>query len=1655
MAEKPNISTRQFDKQLNEDVRDYHSRSNAWSYARNAINNSVTGDLGDLGNEPSNYFCTQAPYSIIGVIYLYGDTFAIFSTDDTNSEIGLFTESTCTYVKIVNDPCLNFNRTNLITGSSKENFDCSWHLYWSDNNRNPDRTLNINKVPYIQNCVTVNNCITCTDTTQLDCDKIRMARLVQAPCMSIKKGASGGNLLNGSYFVTLAYTINGQRVTDYFTPSIAQALFSHSNVAGSVDIELSNLDKTFDEFELVIISVINQQTQAKKLGIYNTRQTQVTVDIIDNKLIDIPIELIPVHNPIADSSDAIYEVGNYLLRIGPTEKFDFNYQPLANQIVSKWQAMEYAADYYRKGGNQTGYLRDENYAFFIQWVYEDGDLSSAYHIPGRAPNSTDLQVVAGADAQIEISEGIIPLRWMVENTASLTALYPPNTLAPDGIGTLLSEGLMGYWESTELYPDDKPTVFGNLCGQAIRHHKFPEQSLHTTVRHYNNTNNTIRIMGVKFENIVPPVDNSGILIPGIVGYRILRGSREGNKTIIAKGVINNLFQYAIENNTSTRQGLYPNYPYNDVRPDPYVSTADTIEVGCVVNATPNATVSPDNYTFHSPDTGFRNPFLSVKEVKVYGELNGTTEGVFVQPDKHPKHKFLTDLAFIISAIAGIGIAAIEMNGERRTSYVMPRKRANSNSGTTIKDSNDIQETVGDVTSTYSLVEAGDVDATIDGDVNAVSLGNSTSGTLFTFLQGLDNITSSSGTNATMDALSGADTATGSMIPVIDADNTTFWTTGGQLVQNLLGSGPNTSGTGYNSQLTTDTVSYGESHPAMDGLGITQEQTAGKLDNIPAWISAINGFVTFVYYWSQGTDATLDLIRALLPYRQYALQFQSHCFYDGFQNPQANNHRRLITDSAYLDNQLQDYGANFRVNNLNRSKSVILSSQTGFNNTLATDNSKQTVGTQGAWSNPLVPFKNTAASHYASLKNRLRNQYGQIGGIQQIPVGCVNLVTITSPSNTFITPVLNGGDTYVTRYTEKNTMFFFYDWLYDQPDGYEFDYHIRKMLPFPTYWMNSQKFDTSEFINNLTSTISGGSGSGWNSFLPSGQHAFDRGGCTGFFEVKEAYMYLFNSGVRDFFVESEINTDLRDWGDLPEQRFYDPYQYTDLNSLFRVPIIKSGDYYKYDYSLSVSKTFINFISWANIQPINYDPAIYATCYTHYPNRIIYSLPQQFELIKDNWLIYLANNYKDFKTHVRCVKPINKSGALIYFDTESPIQFLGVDELQTSAGTKITIGDGGLFSQPLQNLMTSDKPYEYGSCQDKYSIISTPMGLFWISQNQGKIFQLQNGIQEISMTDLKWWFAQYLPYFITKDFPNFQLLDNPVIGVGCQSIYDNENCLVYFTKRDFKVRTDITDVVTYVSNDNFLVNGSLPIKLGDPAYFEDVSWTVSYDPKTRNWVSWHDWHPTFLIPGKNTFLSVLDNTLWVHNAVCNSYCNYYGVNYPFEIEYRVNTVQQVNTVRSVEIQMENYIYDANCHDRWHDLEFFFDEAVVFNTEQVSGLLKLNQTPNNDPYALLNYPITNFASIDILYSKIENKYRFNMFDDITDDRGEFTNAKRMIWNTASNGYARTLNSANLNYTKDPFQRKKFRHYTTNVLLRRKVSGNRKILLMLTNNKDLYSPR
>jgi len=1616
--ESSNIKTNSFVKGLNKDTAESYIGEGMWTHARNAVNNTNEGHVGYLGNEPANKFCSSTPYPIIAALYDEQDKWYLFSTDDVNSEIGLFRESTCTYEKVVNAPCLNFKRTNLIKAAIKSNADCTTSLYWDDG-INPTRVLNVDRIPYkeIPKSNTIaNTCYVPQYSNELDCEALRLAPLMTTPCLRVIKSKSGGTMPNGSYQVAIAYSIAGIKVTDYFLPSNIQSLFTHADNNGALEVEIDSIDLDFDEFELVLISYVKENLTARIIGYYSTRTTKVSIDKLDPALKTVGLDLIPLITPAYEKSDNLLSLNDYLIRIGIYTKPDFNYQPQANKILTKWVAVEQPADYYIKGGNQTSYLRDEVYSFFIRWVYNTGEKSASYHIPGRASVGRDISVAGGRDAIENQDNPTVPAkRWEVFDTSNTTSRS--SSILPNNEGKVVAEGTMGYWESTEKYPDDKPQIWGDLCGKPIRHHKMPDNS---TSHIYNTTTNSIVLLGVKFENITHPLDNNGVPLESVVGYEILRGSREGNKTVIAKGILSNMGEYEINPDITSRKGLYQNYPFNDLNIDPFLSKKE-VKGGCQGKGyEPMGTFLRDMFSFHSPDTQFRDPYLNPYEVKIHGEYWGNAEGKFTVPYKHPKHKLLRDFALFIAGIVGTGIGLTSLLGKK--------------------------------TSTTTINNA-----------RGFNLGLSITG----------QPTGTSGSAEGVDPL-----FVGPLLPL------------NELIKKPS-VGPNANFGGYN--ISTD-------------KSVTQEQS--PFDEIPT-LAAAQKTLTFLYFMGEGMENALRIIKQMVSPEQYAYQYDAHGFYNNYIEPTQNNRRRKLIDAQYINPYIQDFGLDYRINNLFRGRYVILQTNGEFDDPTTKDNSRVTIGGLKQYSNPTASFKRTISSHYASLKIKMPSQYGQLDGVLQVPVSSCVHFTNTTPSTKFTSPVLFGGDVYINRYTEKNSFCFFNDWLIGQPNEYPFNYMEHVNITYPRYWMNSNEYDSSVLIQPFVNTVSGalignaigrqlsslfnktaqdkkifgnvtiksflttlstiaGAGSSaaisinsWkNNALPNDFMHLDRlksdclTGKIGF-GVKNGYFYLFANGVKDFFVESEINLAQRDYGENDGQRHYDQYTYTDLQYLFRSDLIKAGNYYKYDYSLSASRMFQNNISWGTVLPKDYDPEVASSCYSYYSSRAIYSLPTQKELKKDNWRVFLANNYYDFSSTVVSMKSINQSGSIILFKNASPDFFAGVDQLQTTNGVKVTIGDGGLFGTPMQAASNAEYVYEYGSCQNSGAVLNTPMGLFWVSQNQGRVFYFAQGLQEISNAGLKWWFAKYLPSYLLKSYPDFELSDNPILGVGVQLTYDNINNILYLCKKDYKVRDEYASTLVYHKANIFKIGATRTIYLGDPLYFEDASFTVSYDVKSQSWISFHDWHPDLVLPSKSHFLTTKGTDIYRHNDRCDLFCNFYGVNYPFEVEFVSSTGQEVATLKSVEYQLECYKYDGTCQDKNHILDWNFDRAVIHNTEQTSGNLRLVLKPKNDPIALIEYPIVKSSNIDILYSKEENKYRFNQFWDVTRNRGEFITNYQPIWETAANGYERELNDRYVNYQKTSLQHKKIRHYLNKILLKRMVSDDVKMLFRLSNQKMTKSFR
>lgn len=325
----------------------------------------------------------------------------------------------------------------------------------------------------------------------------------------------------------------------------------------------------------------------------------------------------------------------------------------------------------------------------------------------------------------------------------------------------------------------------------------------------------------------------------------------------------------------------------------------------------------------------------------------------------------------------------------------------------------------------------------------------------------------------------------------------------------------------------------------------------------------------------------------------------------------------------------------------------------------------------------------------------------------------------------------------------------------------------------------------------------------------------------------------------------------------------------------------------------------------------------------------------------------------------------------------------------------------------------------------------------------------GLNDFSREGMFYWCQTYMPIQLYSYFPSYPKEENPVGGVGYLTVFDSASEVVYITKRDFIPKPEYKADITY-TNGKFFYK-TLPIDLRSN-YFFDCSWTLSYSPTDKGFVSWHDWHPDGVVQTENHFLVIKGNAVYKHNERTDSFCNFFGKDYPFEIEAVDSTGQTVVTSRNLEYFLEVYTYKNEGRNRFHVHHENFDHLLVHNSEQISPVLKLH-LGNPNPEQNQDYPKRNATGFDITFFKEENKYRINQFWDSVKDRGEFTNAQLHLLATDASGYRSVVNPVALALDKPVEERKKFRHYATKFRLTKAVSGPYKFIFKFLNIKHQLS--
>jgi hypothetical protein len=447
-------------------------------FVLNGVNETKEGDRMFIANEEANEACYTLPegYIPLGEEYIGdGETVILsVSPDETISEIGI-ADSDCNYTTIVNDVDsinkLGFKISNQIDITYRLRRGCEKTIYFVDGDNNKPRYFNFAQITDFQD----NNGLWDAFRFEL----IRSYRSVPR-FETIEVLDSGGQLEPGSYNISIQYLDDDLNPTEWITTSGTINIYnddlsdSYLDIRGSINsdddfrdypitnksikVQFNNLDNSFPFFRLAFIEastgtgIVNAVNFSDQLPTANPTFVYTGT----NAATEGTEEEILAFQLIIDGADNIEQIENTLLMgnvIGKQVNF-CNLQKYASRIKTDMVTRKVFHNVISDGNpkNPTvsmeaaGYQPGEIYSFAIVYVFADGSLTPAYHIPGKnSVTSNDLVYKPG--------ENVFPMR---NENANQSAVYTDNGSCDD------------YWGV------DCDGI--RLLNRPVRHHRFPLRS---------------------------------------------------------------------------------------------------------------------------------------------------------------------------------------------------------------------------------------------------------------------------------------------------------------------------------------------------------------------------------------------------------------------------------------------------------------------------------------------------------------------------------------------------------------------------------------------------------------------------------------------------------------------------------------------------------------------------------------------------------------------------------------------------------------------------------------------------------------------------------------------------------------------------------------------------------------------------------------------------------------------------------------------------------------------------------------------------------------------------------------------------------------------------------------------------------------------------
>ena len=390
-------------------------------YALNAVYNRSSGDGLFLSNDMSNRHITITAldgWNIIGKIFLINHEYAIFSVKGDKCKIGILDIYSGKYTDYLNKDDANLDDRSLKLNFSIEHPITGIHSVRRGNNRVVYFTDNYNPIRYFDftnstNFVNVNDFLL-----------LRNAN----PTFNINTSVVGGGELNaGSYIIGFQYLDNNLNTTNWLHFSKSIIIFQpnvntfmgglygsinkdlliqgKSNMNKSIKIELKNLSSIYSHYRLCFIernngsgavaniyysSIIRIQDRNHDEFIYagsNYKEKGSIDDILVDLTNIVRAKFLSQINKRLILSNITYSNIDYC-----------KLQEYASLIKSELRIKSMNDSYNDDNdqgnanvhnNNDMGYLPGEIYSFGIVYVFDGGEESPVYHIPGTTNDNAN------------------------------------------------------------------------------------------------------------------------------------------------------------------------------------------------------------------------------------------------------------------------------------------------------------------------------------------------------------------------------------------------------------------------------------------------------------------------------------------------------------------------------------------------------------------------------------------------------------------------------------------------------------------------------------------------------------------------------------------------------------------------------------------------------------------------------------------------------------------------------------------------------------------------------------------------------------------------------------------------------------------------------------------------------------------------------------------------------------------------------------------------------------------------------------------------------------------------------------------------------------------------------------------------------------------